>query len=129
MKHCLLDFEETIRSGKHDLVVYIGHNGLMDGRLTLDAAAPEHRSDVMVLCCKSADYFKDRITSQGGRPVLLTTQLMYPGSFLLHDAVESWLDGGKLEALREAAANAYAKNQGIGVKSARGVFAELKLTR
>lgn len=123
MKQCLLDFEEAIRSGKFDLVVYIGHNGLMDERLPLIAASPEHRAEVIVLCCKSADYFKERITLQGGRPVLLTTQLMYPGAFLLRDAAEAWLNGGKPESLRASAAKAYAKNQGISVKSALGVFA------
>lgn len=123
MKQCLRDFEQAIRSGKSDLVVYIGHNGLMDERLPLIAASPEHRAEVIVLCCKSADYFKERITLQGGRPVLLTTQLMYPGAFLLRDAAEAWLNGGRSESLRAAAANAYAKNQGISVKSASGVFA------
>lgn len=126
MKQCLLDFEAAIRSGKNDLVVYIGHNGLMDERLPVTAASPEHCVDVAVLCCKSVDYFKDRITAQGGRPVLLTTQLMYPGAFILRDAAESWINGGKPEALREAAAKAYSRNQGISVKSALGVFAKVE---
>jgi len=110
MKQCLLDFEAAIRTGKSDFVAYIGHNGLMDERLPVVAASPEHHSDVAVLCCMSQSYFHDRITAHGGRPVLLTTQLMYPGAFLL----------------RDAAARAYAKNQGISVKAAAGVFADLR---
>ena len=125
MQQCLRDFESAIRAGEHDLVVFIGHNGLMDAQLPVVAASPARKADVIVLCCKSADYFRDRITAQGGRPVLLTTQLMYPGAFILRDAAEAWLGSGNTEALRTAAAQAYAKNQGISVKAARGVFLDL----
>ncbi len=125
MKQCLLDFEAAIRAGGNDLVAFIGHNGLMDQALPLIQATPTRRSDVIVLCCKSADYFRDRIAAQGGRPVLHTTQLMYPGSFLLRDALAAWLRGEGVAALRDAAARAYAKNQGISVKAAAGVFADL----
>ncbi|MDB6120120.1 MAG: hypothetical protein JWO08_3901 [Verrucomicrobiaceae bacterium] len=126
MKQCLLDCETAIRTGEHDLVAFIGHNGLMDQRLEVVPASPVRRSDVIVLCCKSAEYFQDRIKAQGGRPVLLTTQLMYPGSFLLRDALASWMKGGSPGSMRDAAARAYAKNQGISVKAAAGVFADLE---
>jgi hypothetical protein len=60
------------------------------------------------------------------RPLLLTTQLMYPGSFLLHDSIEVWRKGGSRADHRAAAGRAYAKNQKIGVKAATGVFAKLE---
>jgi len=56
----------------------------------------------------------------------LTSQLMYPGSFILHDCIEVWLKGGNLTAHREAAAKAYARNQKISTKAARTVFAKLE---
>ncbi len=125
MKQCLLDFESTLRSGTCDLVAFIGHNGLMDEMLPVQNATPVHSTDAIVLCCVSQRYFADRITAQGGHPVLLTTQLMYPGAFLLRDALSIWLRDGKPSSLREAAARAYARNQGISVKAAAGVFADL----
>jgi hypothetical protein len=126
MKQCIEDFEACIRAGEANFVAFIGHNGLMDFRLPLESASPTKKSAVAVLCCHSESYFKERITAQGGSPVLLTAQLMYPGSFLLHDALESWRTGGDAVAMREAAAKAYAKNQKISVKAARGVFAGIK---
>lgn len=104
------------------LVAYIGHDGLMD--FSLDAP-PRGSSGkpAIVLCCKSADYFAAPLREAGARPLLLTTQLMYPGSFILHAAVEGWLRGEDAAALRERAAQAYAANQKISIKSARGVFA------
>lgn len=125
MKQCLLDFESTLRAGSCDLVAFIGHNGLMDEMLPVQPATPAHSADAIVLCCISQRYFADRIQAQGGRPVLLTTQLMYPGAFLLRDALAVWLKGGSLTGIRDAAARAYAKNQGISVKAAAGVFADL----
>ena len=48
---------------------------------------------------------------------------MYPGAFVLHDALEAWLSEKKAADIRDAAARAYAKNQRISVKAALGVFA------
>jgi hypothetical protein len=58
-------------------------------------------------------------------PLLLTRSLMYPGSFVLHEAIEIWLKDGSKTQIREAAAKAYAKNQKISIKGARTVFADL----
>jgi hypothetical protein len=55
----------------------------------------------------------------------MTQQLMYPGSFLLHAAIEKWHTGGTVTEVRTAAATVYAKNQKITVKAATGVFAKL----
>jgi hypothetical protein len=57
--------------------------------------------------------------------VLLTTQLMYPGSFLLRDTLPIWAKGKSLAEIRQKAAEAYAKNQKISPKAASGVFANL----
>lgn len=112
--------------GAADLVAYIGHDGLMDFRM--DWPSPTKGSSVkpaMVLCCISRDYFGPPLVAAGARPVLLTTQLMYPGAFVLHDALEAWLGGQDTAAIRNAAGRAYAKNQGISLKAALGVFAEI----
>jgi hypothetical protein len=87
--------------------------------LLADAA----RKDAIILCCKSKTYFAPLLRPVRARPLLLTSQLMYPGSFLLHDALEVYLSGGKPDALRDAVARAYARNQRISVRAARGVFA------
>jgi len=127
MRKCIQDFEAAIRAGTCDLVVFIGHNGLMDSAIDWQATTPkDEKTAVIVLCCMSASYFSERIAVQGGEPLLLTTQLMYPGAFIVRDALEPWLSGKGREAVREAAAAAYAKNQGISLKSARGIFWDWK---
>lgn len=128
MKKCIQDFEAAIQSQRHGMVVFIGHNGLMDFTLP-DPVRPARQTNVtdcVVLCCKSEAYFKTRIENAGGRPVLLTTQLMYPGSFILHDVAEGWLNNESPAALRDRAGQAYAANQKISKKAATGVFARLE---
>lgn len=125
IKACLTAFESALVSGNHHLCAYIGHNVLMDGEVappTVKAAKP---CDAIVLCCKSESYFKTRLAAMGVRPVLLTTQLMYPGSFLLRDSLPVWAKDRPVSEIRQAAGAAYARNQKIPTKAATGVFAVL----
>src|SRR5262249_50262876 len=128
IKTCLSDFQSAVQHGSYDLVVYIGHNGLMDFELPQPTKTGKQtkRPDCVVLCCKSESYFRARLTDAGGRPILLTTQLMYPGAFLLGAIADPWLKGAHRSALRESAGAAYAQNQKISRKSGLGVFADLK---
>jgi hypothetical protein len=123
---CIVDFEKAAASGKYDLVAFIGHNGLMDGPVQPPAAVAGNDAEVVVLCCLSERYFRKRLEALGCRPLLMTSQLMYPGSFLLSAAIESWRQGGDVGDVRAAAGSAYAQNQKIATKAATGVFADLK---
>lgn len=111
-------------AGSADLVSYIGHNGLMDFSLPFpDKAESAGAKDAIVLCCISERYFWPALRKSGARPLLMTTQLMYPGAFILKAALDGWLIGERAQEVRERAAKAYADNQKISVKAARGVFA------
>lgn len=126
IKACIEDFEQALCQGKYDLVAYIGHNGLMDFSLPLPTiqTTREKTPECIVLCCKSECFFRERIEAMPARPILLTTQLMYPGAFVLHDVLEEWAKGSGLKAYRAAAGRAYAANQKIRLKAALGVFAD-----
>lgn len=109
-----------------DLVAWIGHNGLMDFKIAYDPSLKAAKArDAVVLCCVSHAYFGELLADRNVRPVLTTEQLMYPGAFLLKAALDGWLRGESRPEIRERAAKAYAANQGIGVKAARGVFTAL----
>ena len=129
MEKCLEDFFTQCREGgKDDLAAFLGHNGLMDTQpeIPAPAAADDEASQAIVLGCLTDSYFPKHLKSLNTRPVLMTRSLMYPGSFLLHDAVEVWLKNGTPSQMREAAAKAYGKNQKISTKAARTIFTELK---
>ena len=126
IRQCLKDFEVAASSNKFDVVAFIGHNGLMDFNLEVPKKTEGNNTEVIVLCCLSEKYFGERLSAVGCRPILMTQQLMYPGSFLLHAAIEKWRSGGTPTDIRNAAATAYAKNQKISVRAATGVFAPPK---
>lgn len=124
---CLDAFFASLRERKADLSAFIGHNGLMDAPVAVspvDAVAKP--ADAIILCCISGRYFRPHLEALKVRPVLTTDQLMYPGAFLLRDALEVWLRGGPRPDIRLAAAKAYAANQSISVKAASGVFSKLE---
>lgn len=124
IRQCLKDFEEAAASGRFDLVAFIGHNGLMDFDLPAPQRVDGNSTAVIVLCCMSENFFGDRLREVGCRPLLMTRQLMYPGSFLLHAAIEKWRSGGSAGEIRAAAASAYARNQKISVRAAAGIFSQ-----
>lgn len=131
IKQCVSDFENAVRTNAADLVVYIGHNGLMDFKLPEPKGAGPNTgtTDCIVLCCKSEKFFTARLNALGGKPVLLTTQFMYPGAFILDAAAGEWLKGANTAAIRRSAGAAYAKNQKISIKAGLGVFSDLDLVR
>lgn len=113
--------------GGADFLAFIGHNGLMEFSLpSLDANPHRVQSvDVAVLCCKSNRFFAKHIIPAKVRPVVMTDSNMYPGAFILHDALEGWFCKESLKKIRLRAAKAYAKNQKISTKSALNVFSKL----
>jgi hypothetical protein len=124
---CLESFFASLRDRRSDLTAFIGHNGLMDAPVAVSVLDASVKStDAIILCCISGNYFKPHLAALKARPVLTTEQLMYPGSFLLRDALEVWLRQGSRPEIRMAAARAYAANQSISVKAAAGVFSKLE---
>lgn len=113
------------RREKADLVAYIGHNGLMEFELPVSPAPADKMktgTDAIILCCISKGYFEERLKRTRSRAVLLTTGLMAPEAYTLHDALEAWIAGASSETIREKAAQAYHKYQKCGINGARRLF-------
>jgi len=128
IRECTTDFFQMLTSSEPvdhlPLVAYIGHDGLMDFSPPTDAVTQRGPGrQAIVLCCISERYFGPHLLTAGAAPLLTTTQLMYPGSFILRDALAGWTRGESPAQIRQRAAAAYARNQGISVKAAAGVFA------
>src|SRR5688572_24419110 len=110
--------------GSADLVAYIGHNGLMDFRLS---SHPQRRDDrerrAIILACASKSYFSNALQQTGATPLLWTTNLMAPEAYVLSAAIEGWMKKESDEQIRLRAADAYNKYQNCGLKGARALFA------
>lgn len=106
-----------------DLVVYVGHNGLMDFQLTMDfadAAGPSRSA--IVLACASRAFFRDLLRQSGATPLLWTNGLMAPEAYTLKGALDGWIAQESNEQIRKRAAEAYAKYQKCSNTAALKLF-------
>ncbi len=119
------DTDLTIEAGgAAHLLVFVGHNGLMD--FALDPPATSFPNlpprSAAALACASKPYFEERLTAVGAHALLLTTGLMAPEAYTLDAAIRTWASGGDTEATGEAAASSYNRYQKCGIKGARRLF-------
>jgi len=110
--------------GFADLVVYVGHNGLMDNTLP-DVPAKLHEQNpkqAAVLACVSAKYFEQLLRRAGSEPLILTTGLMAPEAYTLDPILTGKLQGLTAKEIHEAVSQAYNKYQKTGISAARRLF-------
>lgn len=106
-----------------DLVVYVGHDGLMDFPLTVDFAGYTGSSrPAIILACASRSFFRDLLRSAGASPLLWTTGLMAPEAYTLKAALDGWMLQESSEQIRKRAAAAYAKYQKCSDAAAMRLF-------
>lgn len=123
---------ETIQAGKEtlhvggaaDLVVYIGHDGLMDFTLPkYPQAADERKREAIILSCLSKAFFEKPLRRAGAEPLLWTKDLMAPEAYTLKAALDGWMLNEDGEQVRRRAAEAYQKYQKCGMRAALNTFA------
>ncbi len=117
-------FKNIHAGGAAHLVVYVGHNGLMDfslDSLPVRCATARPRSTV-VLACRSKAYFREKLKQCRAHPLLLTTGFMAPEAYTLEAIVGSWATGAKPNKVRDRAAAAYHKYQKCGLGGAKRLF-------
>lgn len=111
-------------NGNADLIAYIGHDGLMDFQLKDSfTKQDEEKRDTIMLACISKSYFAEHLRKSGANPLLWTTGLMAPEAYVLHAAIEGWINNEDGEQVRNRAAAAYHSYQKCGLKAAQRLFA------
>ena len=116
------EFLASAADGEDDLVVYVGHDGLMDFDVdppVTKADTSRKQCDAIILDCLSRKYFGDKIRPAGANPLLWTSGLMAPEGYILEAALEGWVAGETTDRIRDRAARAYAKYQKCSLESAR----------
>lgn len=110
--------------GAAHLLVYVGHNGLMDFSLDSTAVASPGAAarSAAVLACASKFYFLENLEAVAAHPLLLTTGLMAPEAYTLDALIRHWVGDGETQAVIEAAATAYNRYQRCGLRAARRLF-------
>ena len=115
---------EILAGGRSDMVCFVGHNGLMDARLSsFPENAGVNPDCAVVLACKSRDYFAKPLTAAKCRPLITTTGLMAPEAYTLDAIIRSWANGDGAAVTRRKAGAAYAAYQRIGQGAGERLFA------
>ena len=105
--------------GGADLVVYAGHDGLMDFQLTTLPHGKSGPRQAIILACISKSYFSAPLRATGATPLIWTTGLMAPEAYTLKGALDGWIAQESDAQIRERAAAAYDRYQKCGIKGAR----------
>lgn len=110
--------------GSAELIAYIGHDGLMDFKLTTTPQQRDKRQrQTIILACASKQYFSQPLKSTGANPLVWTTNLMAPEAYVLSAAIDGWIAKETDEQVRARAASAYDKYQHCGLRAANALFA------
>ena len=109
--------------GAADILAYVGHDGLMDFSVPneFEKQNDESRKAIM-LACISKKYFLPYLKNTGADPLLWSTGLMAPEAYILHDALNKWIESGDASQTRNAAAAAYSKYQKCSLQAAKNLL-------
>jgi hypothetical protein len=138
MEDCLLDFfhslsgelhdsvfvnnDTVLINAKADLVAFNGHNGLMDGDIPMIYNQDGIQKDAVAISCASAGLFNEKLNYAQAYPLVMTTNLLYPGAFVMEGVINDWALMKADEEIRLSAGDAYHRVKKCGVNGARNLF-------
>jgi len=97
--------------GYADLLAFNGHNGLMDETVFFEKNVDGIARDAVTIACISGDYFKTRYEATNSYPLVHTTNLLYPGAFILEGVINSWANLESDKQCKIAAGKGYYKHK------------------
>jgi hypothetical protein len=105
--------------GASNLIAYVGHDGLMDFSIIQNFEGnPDKKRETIILACYSKRFFSPHLMQTGASPLLWSTGLMAPEAYILHDAINAWVNNSSPEEIRTSASKAYSKYQKCSLKAA-----------
>ena len=118
-----LDGLELNFGGHSNMVVYMGHDGLMEFDVAGNFKSfQDHERDVIILACVSKEYFRPYILDTKANPLVWSTGLMSPEAYTLKASIDGWIFKETSFQIRERAAQAYHKYQKCGIRGARNLL-------
>lgn len=125
MQACLSDYFESLSGNlkeqvmldsiiyeihsEADLIIFNGHNGLMDEEVDFSYNTKSVSKDAVAIACISEDYFREYWENTSSYPLVMTTGLMYPGAFVSEFIINEWAMLKSAEEIRKAAGKSYYK--------------------
>lgn len=107
-----------------DLIVFVGHDGLMEQAVPVLAPPKEGRRTVAVFACLSERYFGEALRRSGAHGLVVTRDLLAPEGYLTDALVRAFAAGAADEDVVEDVARAYQRFQKLR-RVPRRMFASL----
>ncbi len=108
--------------GGADLIIFNGHNGLMDNTIDFQKNSDKKIRQAAAIGCVSFDYFQDYFRVANCYPLITTTNLMAPEAYVLEALVNGFANMNEGEEIRKSIGLAYHHYQKCGVKGATRLF-------
>jgi len=109
--------------GYSNLLVYIGHNGLMDFNIPFyPKKINNNERKTIILSCLSKSYFYKIQSLNGAFPILWTTGLMAPEAYTLKSAIDGWILNETPNKIRLRAVKTYSKYQKLSIRAVKRLF-------
>jgi hypothetical protein len=138
MKECLTDYFAALSNennnefnfldkkigieGNADLIVFNGHNGLMDTSIESPNNVHTSAKDAIAVACVSFEYFEEYYQQVNAYPLLNTKNLLAPEAYVLENVFDVWANLKDEEAIHHAAGSAYNQYQKCGLRGAKRLF-------
>jgi len=114
--------DTILTHSKADLVVYNGHNGLMDVWVDDVVNVDGIQKDAAVIACSSQYLFTEKLNFAQAYPLVMTKNSLYPGAFILEAVINKWAMQKPEELIRQSAGDAYHRIKKCGINGARSLF-------
>jgi hypothetical protein len=93
------------------LIVFNGHNGLMDYEIQPEIQKCSRLKETVVIACNSAGFFKDHIKKCYCFPLITTRGLIPAEAYILASIIEPWILLKNENEIRENLLTKYVKIQ------------------
>lgn len=108
--------------GNADLIVFNGHNGLMDTSVKMPSETNSIAKDAISVACISFNYFDKFYQQVNAFPLLCTNNLLAPEAYVLENVFNAWATLKDEKEIHHAAGSAYNQYQNCGLRGAKRLF-------
>lgn len=98
-----------------DLMIFNGHNGMMDPIIVKDWIKTDTiPKDAVISACNSYHYFSDELMGARAYPLARTNTLLHPGAYVLTQVIDDWVNNVEEKQLCLNAGRAYCQKHSCG---------------
>ncbi len=107
----MLDTSKTVGcAGNSDLIIFNGHNGMMDDIHVKEwVNETNDKTDVVINACATYYHFQDELAKAKGYPIVRSNTLLHPGAYVLTQIIDDWVRGVQADTICINAGKAYCR--------------------